>query len=271
MIDIGKKIALKIHWFLTAQMGLDFLRLYRSCRGLAPYIFSYYKFKKNNSQKIVLTPCLNDRYEEGGATNNEYFWQDLLVARMIHEKRPLRHMDVGSRVDGFVAHVASFREIEVLDIRPISAHIPGIIFTQQDLMADINIDNQCKETSVDSLSCLHALEHFGLGRYGDTIDARGYEKGLSNMAKILSEGGTLYLSTPIGFERVEFNANRVFDPRTLISLSLEYGLELQTLTTVAGNGSTEEVEINSNTLQRLAEQHYCLGIFVFKKTSNRSS
>jgi hypothetical protein len=31
----------------------------------------------------------------------------------------------------------------------------------------------------DSLSCLHALEHFGLGRYGDPIDPRGHEKGIT--------------------------------------------------------------------------------------------
>lgn len=53
-------------------------------------------------------PCLTDRYEEGGATKNEYFWQDLLVARSIYACAPLKHVDIGSRVYGFVAHVASF-------------------------------------------------------------------------------------------------------------------------------------------------------------------
>jgi len=37
-------------------------------------------------------------------------------------------VDIGSRVDGFVAHVASFREIEVFDVRPISAQIPASSF-----------------------------------------------------------------------------------------------------------------------------------------------
>ena len=39
---------------------------------------------------------------------------------MIYAARPEKHVDVGSRVDGFVAHVASFREIEVFDVRPIA-------------------------------------------------------------------------------------------------------------------------------------------------------
>lgn len=37
----------------------------------------------------------------------------------IFDSSPQRHLDVGSRIDGFVAHVASFREIEVIDIRPV--------------------------------------------------------------------------------------------------------------------------------------------------------
>ena len=30
----------------------------------------------------------------------------------------------------------------------------------------------------DSLSCLHTLEHFGLGRYNDPINVKGFEIGL---------------------------------------------------------------------------------------------
>ena len=41
------------------------------------------------------------------------------------------------------------------------------------------------ENSIESLSCLHALEHFGLGRYGDPINPEGNIIGLENMIKIL--------------------------------------------------------------------------------------
>lgn len=79
-------------------------------------------------------PCLHDRYEEGGATKREYFWQELLVARAIYAAKPVTHVDIGSRVDSIVAHVASFREIEVMDVRPSTTAIPGIGFRQLDLM-----------------------------------------------------------------------------------------------------------------------------------------
>jgi len=79
-------------------------------------------------------PCLHDRYEEGGTTKSEYFGQDLLVARWICDAKPQRHVDIGSHIDGFVAHVASFRKIEVFDVRPINTQIPGVVFKQADLM-----------------------------------------------------------------------------------------------------------------------------------------
>jgi hypothetical protein len=62
--------------------------------------------------------CLHERYEEGGATKSEYFWQDLMVARAIHDANPVKHVDIDSQVDGFVVHIASFREYEVFDVRP---------------------------------------------------------------------------------------------------------------------------------------------------------
>jgi len=69
----------------------------------------------------------------------------------------------------------------------------------------------------DSLSCLHALEHFGLGRYGDPLDYEGHLRGLENLYRILRPGGKLYLSVPIGPQRIEFNAHRVFSVVHLLS------------------------------------------------------
>ena len=78
----------------------------------------------------------------------------------------------------------------------------------------------------DSISCLHALEHFGLGRYGDPLDYYGYLKGLSSITKILKTGGRFYFSVPIGEQRIEFNAHRVFSVSYLIKiLSEDYKIE----------------------------------------------
>ena len=126
-----------------------------------------------------------------------------------------------------------------------------------------------REPYCDSLSCLHALEHFGLGRYGDPIDPLGSERGLKNMASLLKEGGIFYLSVPIGIERVEFNANRVFDPSKLITLAEQHLLQFQFLTVISESGVIEKVDPNSQRLKELAAITYALGLFTFRKVQSR--
>jgi len=257
-----KATLLRAYTLLSGQLGIDPLRPLRTARGLPGYLRDLRRFRAGYTGRIAISPELQNRDEEGGTTRSEYFWQDLLVARKIFAARPARHVDVGSRVDGFVAHVASFREIEVFDIRPITTAIPGVKFTQADLMNPVDaLNGYC-----DSVSCLHALEHFGLGRYGDPIDPHGFERGLSSIARILRPGGVLYLSVPIGVERVEFNSHRVVDPRNLVALAAESSLRLAALTVVHPGGRVEEQTPPAAGLDALAQLGYALGIFTFEKT-----
>jgi len=157
-----------------------------------------------------------DYKKQAGTASGHYFHQDLLVATFVNRAKPDRHIDVGSSIEGFVAHVASFRDIEVIDIRPLQniGH-SQIKFMQGNLMElDPSLIGIC-----DSMSCLHALEHFGLGRYGDPIDPTGHRKGFDNLNKMLRRGGTLYISFPIGKSGVHFNAHRVFDPIEILEWS----------------------------------------------------
>jgi hypothetical protein len=240
-----------------------------SLRGLPNFVKDWQAFRRSFSGKMLSVPCLHDRFEEGGTTKSEYFWQDLWVARQIYAAAPSKHVDIGSRVDGFVAHVASFREIEVLDVRPITGTIPGVTFRQADLMDETSLPQGASTGGYcDSLSCLHALEHFGLGRYGDPINPQGYRQGLENMAKLLSPGGLFYLSTPIGKERVEFNANWVFDPRTLLKIATAAGLVLKELTIFDPFNpdlGLQRYDFDEVTLSCLASQNYNLGLFTFTK------
>ena len=251
----------KIYWILSEQFGLDPRRLFRSLRGIPRYLLSLLQFRRQYAGALSLRPCLYDWYEEGGTATSEYFLQDLHVARKIFDASPKRHVDVGSRIDGFVAHVAAFREVEVFDIRPISSQIPSVVFSQADLMNPINL----KAAYCDSLSCLHALEHFGLGRYGDPLDAQGYVTGLRSMADLVASGGLLYLSVPIGQERVEFNAHRIFDPVALVSLAQTCGLKLVDFAWVeAGKLHQSAAQIDME-LETLRKRRYTLGIFTFLK------
>lgn len=262
-----KRLFLRIYWVLAAQLGIDPRLTFRAIKGLPRFLRDARKFRTGYNGPMEFTPCFHDWYAEGGAAQNEYFLQDLLVARMIFRADPKTHVDIGSRVDGFVAHVASFREIEVFDVRPITSQIPGVKFVQADLMNPVH----GRQGYCDSLSCLHALEHFGLGRYGDPIDPNGFEAGLANMSELIQEHGLFYLSLPIGIERVEFNANRVFDPRGIVKLAAKYSLRPMGFTVVRQNGRVEELALDEKKLADLAKELYNLGIFIFKKVSHSST
>ena len=88
--------------------------------------------------------------------------------------------------------------------------------------------------SILSISCLHAAEHFGLGRYGDPIDPEAPFRVMEELQRVLAPGGTLYFSVPVGRERVCFNSHRVFSPQTVLR-SL-YNLRLVSFSVVDDDG-----------------------------------
>ena len=203
-----------------------------------------------------LFPILGDRFSKAGFAGGHYFHQDLWAARKVFQRSPLKHLDVGSRVDGFIAHLLAFMPVIVMDIRPLESSISGLSFIQDDAteMAQIATD------SVESLSSLHVAEHLGLGRYGDAVDPHACFRFMASLQRVLAPGGTLYFSVPVGRERVEFNANRVFSPRTILgSFS---GLRLLSFSFVGDDGCLNE---NQDPLA-LPESELACGLFEFSKT-----
>lgn len=215
-----KQIIINIYRWINA-LGIDLRIMFYSLKSLPEFFIDFYNFKKYSDSSFYFAsfyPCLADRYDQSGVAKGHYFHQDLLVAQKIYSNNPRRHLDIGSRVDGFVAHVATYRSIDVIDIRPLNLEIENINFIQMDLMKNLD---KALEGAYDSISCLHALEHFGLGRYGDPVNFDGHKIGLCNISKILKKGGILYLSVPLGANRVEFNAHRVFSLAYIISIISE--------------------------------------------------
>ncbi len=207
MYRILSSMSIQPKLVLTSMKGWPYFR--RDLRELKKQLQNNPDFKIE-----FLYPVLRERFETNGDLKNHYFHEDLLVARRVFENKPSKHVDVGSRVDGFVAHIASFREIEVFDIRPQTAMVKNIRFVTTDFM---NVPSALYDYT-DSLSSLNVIEHFGLGRYGDPIDGNGHLMGLENMHKVLKSGGKFYLSTPIGPQRIEFNAHRVFSMEYLLKI-----------------------------------------------------
>jgi hypothetical protein len=147
--------------------------------------------------------------------------------------------------------------IEVIDLRPIPTSSKNITFTQMDVMTGLSI-------KTSSLSCLHTIEHFGLGRYGDPINPQGHIQGFTNLVEALEPGGKFYISFPIGSkERVEFNAHRVFHPESIFTWPAVEKLELIDFSWVDDNG---DFHPSSNPSEAFfSELNYGCGIYTFKR------
>lgn len=197
-------------------------------------------------------PCLSDA-TAFTAFDPHYFYQAAWLSRRLAESRPARHMDVGSDV-GMISVLSAFVPVEFVDIRPIEARLSGLTPRAGNLTA-----MDLPSASVASLSCLHVIEHVGLGRYGDPLDPNGHLKATSELARLVAPGGDLYVSLPVGRERVCFNAHRVFSHGTVLRLFT--GLELHAFSLVDDRGQFHPAAIAS---QADACDYGC-GMFHFRK------
>ena len=175
----------------------------------------YSSLNKDDRFKIISKyerPCLEDRFESAG-TLGCYFWQDLWAAAQVFKHKPTVHYDIASRVDGFIGMLSSFGQKTIMiDVRPLESVIPCVDFFQADATTLDGIDDE----SVESISALCSLEHFGLGRYGDTIAPDAWYEAMRSIVRVVKSGGHAYIAVPVGKEHVEFDAHRVFYARTVV-------------------------------------------------------
>ena len=119
--------------------------------------------------------------------------------------------------------------------------------------------NQIPDGSIASLSSFHAIEHFGLGRYGDPIDPLGHQKAIAEMKRIVCGGGDILFSVPIGVQRIEFNGHRIFDPMEVIRLF--EGFELVEFSAIDDKDAFHE----NVSVENYCTLNYGCGLFHFKK------
>ncbi len=163
-------------------------------------------------------PCLLDRIRET-PFDPHYFYQGAWLARRMRTVSTPFHVDVGSSVMMVNVLSATVKTI-FLDYRPLRVGVPNLHPVAGDLRRLPFAD-----ASLPSLSCLHVIEHVGLGRYGDPLDPLGGQLAAENLQRVVRPGGRLFLSTPIGRERVCFNAHRVYAPKTVTALFSTLRLE----------------------------------------------
>lgn len=67
----------------------------------------------------------------------------------------------------------------------------------------------------DAAFSISSFEHDGLGRYGDPINPVGDLETMKKVKTMLKPGGLLFLSVPVGRDRVFWNAHRIYGKHRL--------------------------------------------------------
>lgn len=185
--------------------------------------------------------------------DQHYFFQDTWAANRIAERRPARHIDVGSRVD-LAGFLTSLTEVVFVDLRPLEVDVERLTSVKGSILSLPFDDGE-----LASVSCLHVAEHIGLGRYGDELDPMGTLRSARELERVLAPGGRLLFALPVGRPRVEFNAHRIHAPEAIVEM-------FASLTLVEFAGVDDDGRFaRRRELVELADSSYACGMYDFEK------
>lgn len=234
----------------------DILKLVQTIPGYLWFLRDFVKYKLKDSNAKLLTlnlyPKLTDK-TSFTPFDAHYFYQQLWVFENVFKTKPALHVDIGStyQMSGYISKIV---RTKFIDIRPIDVEIENLFIEQGSILKI-----PAEDSSIESLSCLHVIEHVGLGRYGDPIDPEGTQKASSELKRVLAKNGLLYIALPIGRDRICFNAHRVISPHTIINYF--EGLKLLEFSVVDDIGKF----IRACNWRDYEESDYCCGMFFFTK------
>jgi SAM-dependent methyltransferase len=203
-------------------------------------------------------PCLSDRLK-ATPYDPHYLFQSAWLSRELNAFGAADwHTDVGSDVR-MIATVSAFIKVRFIDLRPLQVALPNLSCVAASI-SRLPFRNE----TLRSVSSLHVIEHIGLGRYGDLLNARGSEEALAELARTVASGGRLYISVPVGRERVCFNAHRVLLPQTVIKAVQP--LKLISFSLVDDLGHF----VSPAPIEAAATLDYGCGMFVFERSEFHS-
>ncbi|MEN0111343.1 MAG: hypothetical protein AAF805_11535, partial [Planctomycetota bacterium] len=159
-------------------------------RSALRYASAYRRFRRGQSSGESGFPALRwkDRFvvlgEDTASTgfDRHYVYHTAWAARVLAKTDPTPHYDFGSLLY-FSTLVSAFRPVRFFDYRPAEIDLGGLESQHADLTA-----LSMASGSVASASCMHVLEHIGLGRYGDPVDPDGDRKAAAELERIIAPG-----------------------------------------------------------------------------------
>jgi len=239
-------------------------KIYTSLRTFlfTPFILKdYWQFKRKDTSKrfaYSLASAYPQIFDKTALTgfDRHYVYHTAWAARKVRDFAPENHVDIASSLY-FPGILSAFIPVDFYDYRPAPLHLSGLTTKHADLTALHFGDN-----TISSLSCLHTIEHIGLGRYGDPVDPEADITACNELARVLAVGGQLLFVTPVGKAAViQFNAHRIYTYAQVLALFPTLRLKEFSYIPERGDRGIEEHADPA----ALSNEDYACGCFVFIK------
>lgn len=200
-------------------------------------------------------PCLDDK-TAGTDFDRHYVYHTAWAARQLQKYMPEKHTDISSSLY-FAGIVSAFVPVDFYDFRPADIILDNLAASAANLLSLPFIDN-----SLASLSCMHVVEHIGLGRYGGPLDPEGDLKAINELKRVLAPGGLLLFVAPVGKPQIRFNAHRIYAYKQVVEYFKE--LELVDFALIPDDKNDGGLVYNPSS-HLLSKQSYGCGCFAFRK------
>lgn len=229
------------------------------------FVKDFWQFKNLKSEKSRFFqwwseryPCLHDRLEETDF-DKHYIYHPAWAARKLVEIKPDLHIDISSSLS-FSTIISAIVAVEYYDCRPANIALSNFESGYVELTA-----LPFASSSINSLSCMHVVEHVGLGRYGDMLDPDGDLKAIDELKRVLAVNGNLLFVVPVGgTPRIMFNAHRIYSYAQIVKYFSDMELLEFTLVTDDPKSGT----LFTNASEELSDaQIYGCGCFWFRKVA----
>lgn len=184
------------------------------------YYLRNFLFLQRQGMKLSLTDIqfhLSDRSLKT-PFDTHYIYHTAWAARTLKKINPTVHIDVSSLLY-FSTILSAFIPVEFYDYRPVDIFLSNLKSDANNLF-NLNFESN----TIESISCMHTIEHIGLGRYGDLVDLNGDQKAISELKRVVQTGGNLIIVVPMGKPRIVYNAHRVYSFNNFIKLFPEFSL-----------------------------------------------
>lgn len=229
---------------------------------LFPFVLPDYLSFRNKDKKrrfsIPLSSIMPVLFENTPFTrfDTHYIYHTAWAARKVKEIGASSHTDISSSLY-FSSIVSAFKPVKFYDYRPAKLNLSDLS------SASANLTNlHFEDDSIQSLSCMHTVEHVGLGRYGDPIEPEGDMEAAKELARVVAKGGSLLFVVPVGKPKIQFNAHRVYSYRMV--LEMFPGLILKEFSLIPDNAIDKGIIYNA-TEEQSNKQVYGCGCFWFVK------